>query len=225
MRALWVWPVLLLASRAAGQIISFNRTAGEVEVGTCEGLKKNVELGVDISVVVTANLRCSETITVPQGVHISVGSAADESYLVAIAEDFASPDPTSVTLLVNPEGSHLSLDRLTFANEAGSAGSPGASRAVWNQGSLEVNGCYFVGLNFASLQDGGAVSFVVCCVARSVVVLFCDRLFGGLLLPLGTYDTSRDMACTAVGMNVVRILLQCSPDPCIGFFYVWMHLL
>lgn len=160
MRALSIWPAILLASRAAGQVIGFNRTAGEVEVGTCEGLKKNAELGVDISIVVTANLRCAETITVPAGVHVSIGSAEDENYLVAIAESFAAPDPASVTLLVNPEESHLSLDRLTFANEAGTAGSPGAARAVWNRGSLEVNGCSFEGLNYASLQDGGAVSAV-----------------------------------------------------------------
>eukprot|EP00752_Nemacystus_decipiens_P008481 g7578.t1 len=154
-----LWPAILLASRAAGQqVISFNRTAGEVEVGTCEGLKKNAELGIDISVVVTANLRCAETITVPAGVHVSIGSAADaENYLVAIAEDFAAPDPASVNLLVNPEGSRLSLDRLIFANEAGSAGSTGAARAVWNRGTLDVNGCVFAGLNFASLQDGGAI--------------------------------------------------------------------
>eukprot|EP00903_Cladosiphon_okamuranus_P017268 g15912.t1 len=158
MRALAVWPAaLLLASRAAGQVFSFNRTAGEVEVGTCEGLKKNAELGIDISVVVTDNLRCAETITVQQGVHLSIRSAADESYLVAIAEDFAAPDPTSASLLVNPEGSHLSLDRLTFANEAGAGGSPGVARAVWNRGRLEVNGCYFAGLNYASQQDGGAI--------------------------------------------------------------------
>lgn len=157
--SLLLWLVILLVSRAAAQeVISFNRTAGEIEVGTCEGLKKNAELGVDISIVVTANLRCAETITVPAGVDVSVGSAADEEFLIAIAEDFAAPDPTSVALLVNPEGSHLSLDRLSFANEAGTSGSPGAARAVWNQGSLEVNGCSFVGLNFASLQDGGAVS-------------------------------------------------------------------
>lgn len=176
--ALPIWAAILLASRAAAQVISFNRTAGEVEVGTCEGLKKNAELGVDISVIVTANLRCAETITVPAGVHISIGSAADENYLVAIAETFAAPDPSSVTLLVNPEGSHLSLDRLTFANEAGSAGSPGAARAVWNRGSLEVNGCSFVGLNYASLQDGGAVSVCVCVCGLSIYVVtgraLCD---------------------------------------------------
>lgn len=163
MRALsQMWLVLLLASRAAGQVISVNRTAGQVEVGTCEGLKKNAELGVDISIIVTDNLLCFSTITISPGNTVSIGSATDQIYLVAIAEDFAAPDPTSVTLLVNPEGSHLSLDSLTFANEAGAAGSPGAARAVWNGGSLEVNGCDFVGLNFASLQDGGAVSVPVC---------------------------------------------------------------
>ncbi len=158
--AAWLLALLLwlLAGPAAGQVISFNRTAGQVEVGTCEGLKKHVELGVDVSVVVTANLRCTQAISVPTGVEVWVGSAAGENYLIAVAEDFGVTDPTSATLLVNPAGSRLTLDELTFANEAGTTGSPGEARAVWNEGTLDVNGCYFLGLNYASLQDGGAVS-------------------------------------------------------------------
>ncbi|CBJ48868.1 conserved unknown protein [Ectocarpus siliculosus] len=140
-----------------GQVITVNRTAGEVEVGTCEGLKKNAELGIDISIVVTANLRCVDAITLPAGVEVSIGSAPDENFLVAVAEDFLVPDPTSASLLVNPEGSYLALDRLTFANEAGVLGSPGEVRAVWNAGQLDVDGCVFESLSFSSQQDGGGI--------------------------------------------------------------------
>lgn len=139
------------------QEISFNRTAGEVQVGTCEGLKTHAELGVDISIIVTANLRCSETITVPPGVDVSIGSAVDGGWVIAIAEDFSVPDPSSVNLLVNPRDSYLSLDQLGFVNEAGTVGSPGEVRAVWNEGTLDIAGCSFYGLNYASQQDGGAV--------------------------------------------------------------------
>ncbi|CAM9848623.1 unnamed protein product, partial [Ectocarpus sp. 8 AP-2014] len=142
---------------AQGQVITVNRTAGEVEVGTCEGLKKNAELGIDISIVVTANLRCVDAITLPTGVEVSIGSAPDENFLVAVAEDFLVPDPTSASLLVNPEGSYLTLDRLTFANEAGVLGSPGEVRAVWNAGQLDVDGCVFESLSFSSQQDGGGI--------------------------------------------------------------------
>lgn len=137
---------------------SFDRTEGEVEVGTCEGLKKNVELGLDISIVVTADIVCSETITLVSGQEVSIASSPLENYLVAIAEDFAVADPTSATLIVNPAGASLSLGQLIFANEAAAAGSPGVARAVWNEGYLDVDGCSFVSLNYASRQDGGAVS-------------------------------------------------------------------
>lgn len=153
--------LLQLHGRAAlGQVvISVNRTAGQVEVASCEGLKKNAELGIDIDIIVTANLRCSETVTIPSGVDVTIGSEEDaqENWYIVIAEDFAVPDPTSATLLVNPKGSYLSLDRLSFSNDPGTAGSPGAVRAVRNEGTLDVSSCLFSGLNFASAQDGGAV--------------------------------------------------------------------
>lgn len=147
----------LQSPAARAQVITFNRTAGEVEVGTCEGLKKHAELGLDVSIVVTDNLRCTETITLAAGVDVSIGSAVDESWLVAISENFSVADPTSINLLVNPGGSYLSLDQLSFVNEAGTVGSPGEVRAVWNEGTLDITGCSFEGLNYASQQDGGAV--------------------------------------------------------------------
>ncbi|CAN0115402.1 unnamed protein product [Pylaiella littoralis] len=153
--------LLQLHGRAAlGQVvISVNRTAGQVEVASCEGLKKNAELGIDIDIIVTANLRCSETVTIPSGVDVTIGSEEDaqENWYIVIAEDFVVPDPTSATLLVNPKGSYLSLDRLSFSNDPGTAGSPGAVRAVRNEGTLDVSSCLFSGLNFASAQDGGAI--------------------------------------------------------------------
>lgn len=150
--------VLSLWALVVGGVPTFNRTVGEVQVGTCEGLKRNVELGLDLSVVVTADLVCSETITLSPGQDVSVASAPLQNYLILIAEDFAVPDPTDATLLVNPESAFLTLEGLVFANEAGNEGSPGAARAVWNAGTLHVYGCSFESLNYASRQDGGAVS-------------------------------------------------------------------
>lgn len=157
---------IVMATSNNGAVVSaapsFNRTIGEVQVGSCEGLKNNVELGLDMSVIVTADLLCAETITLASGQNVAITSAPFENYLVAIAEDFAVPDSTSAALIVNPEGSFLTLEQLVFLNEAGSAGSPGAARAVRNEGSLEVNGCTFLSLNYASSQDGGAVSHCCC---------------------------------------------------------------
>lgn len=195
----WLLGMLgLLTGRAAGQVISFNRTAGQVEVGTCEGLKKHVELGVDMAVVVTANLRCAQAISVPTGVEVWVGSAAGENYLIAVAEDFDVTDPTSATLLVNPAGSRLTLDELTFANEAGTTGSPGAVRAVQNEGTLDVNGCYFMGLNYASVQDGGAVS------AWSLISRSCGR--GNLR---AVVRTAADACLSAVALSIWSHVERC----------------
>lgn len=144
---------------AVSAVPTFNRTMGEIQVGTCAGLKKNVEMGLDITIVVNADLICSETITLSAGQDVSIASIFPQKHLVIIAEDFAVPDPSSATLIVNPRGASLALEQLYFANEAGTVGSPGAARAIWNSGSLDVNGCSFVSLNYASAQDGGAVSY------------------------------------------------------------------
>lgn len=149
-------PLLLLRMTLAAP--TFNRTVGEVQVGTCAGLKKNVEFGLDLTVIVTSDLLCAETITLSQGQDVSIVSEPPQQYAIAIAEDFPVPDPTSATLIVNPKSAYLSLEQLLIVNEAGSAGSPGAVRAISNAGSLDINACSFVGLNYATRQDGGAVS-------------------------------------------------------------------
>ena len=143
---------------AVSAVPTFNRTMGEVQVGTCAGLKKNVEMGLDITILVNADLVCRETITLSEGQDVSIASIFPQKHLVVIAEDFAVPDPSSATLIVNPRGASLVLEQLSFANEAGTVGSPGAARAIWNSGSLDVNGCSFDSLNYASVQDGGTVS-------------------------------------------------------------------
>lgn len=153
---------------AAAAEPSFNRTVGEVRVGTCAGLKTKVELGLDISIVITSDLLCYESIALSSGQQVSIASEAQEQYGLFIAEDFATPDPSSATLLVNPPGSFLLLEGLVFSNEAGVTGSPGAVRAVRNAGSLDVNQCSFLSLNYGSMQDGGAVSLFALCR-----LLFC----------------------------------------------------
>lgn len=139
---------------------SFNRTEGVVQVGSCQGLKTKVELGLDITVAVNSDLLCAETISLRPGQDIRISSAGDHQHLVAIAEDFLVPDPTSSTLLVVPDGASLSLTNLWFTNEAGDRGSPGAVRAIWNSGTVDISTCTFESLNYAALQDGGAVSDV-----------------------------------------------------------------
>lgn len=157
-----IFSLMLFHERAAVRAVpTFNRTMGEVTVGTCAGLKKNVEMGLDVTILVNADLVCTETITLSAGQDVSIASIFPKKHLVLIAEDFEVPDPSSATLIVNPRGASLALEQLEFANEAGTVGSPGAARAVWNTGSLDVNGCSFVSLNYASAQDGGAVSEMV----------------------------------------------------------------
>lgn len=138
---------------------SFNRTEGVVELGTCQGLKSKVELGLDIDIILNSDIVCTETISLSANQIVRISSAANEEYLIAVAEDFAVPDPTSSSLLLVPAGASLSLEQLRFTNEAGVQGSPGAVRAIWNLGTLDVNTCTFESLNYAAIQDGGAVSF------------------------------------------------------------------
>lgn len=164
----WLSLLACYASLAPGSAVpTFDRTVGEVDVGTCAGLKRHVELGLDVSVKVVTDLLCSETIALSQGQQVSIASAPAERYMVVIAEAFVVTDSAAATLIVNPSGASLTLERLLFLNEAGSTG---PARAVWNEGMLDVAGCEFVNLNFASRQSGGAVSDEQMDVAVSVCV-------------------------------------------------------
>lgn len=135
---------------------SFNRTEGIVRIGSCEGLKTNVELGLSMDITLTANLICSETIQLSPGQDVTI-SATDVGHVLFIGEDFSVPDQASSSLFVNPLGASLSLTGIVFDNEAVMQGSLGAVRAIWNAGELRVDGCTFLSLNLASMQDGGAV--------------------------------------------------------------------
>lgn len=153
----WLGLVGQLLPRAAAQP-SFNRTEGVVQVGSCQGLKSKVELGLDITIVVDSDLLCGETISLLPGQEVKLSSWSQQQQLVVIAEDFLVHDPTSSTLLVVSEGASLSLTNLRFTNEVGVQGSPGAVRAIWNAGTVDISMCTFESLNYAGEQDGGAVS-------------------------------------------------------------------
>lgn len=149
------WLLLLtVSSGVVNAMPTFNRTIGEVRLSSCEGLKNNIELGLDILIVVEADLLCESVITLGSGQEVTIASELYEEHKIVIAAAFSAPDPTAISLIVNPLGAHLTLERLEFANEAGATG---VARAVWNAGVLDVSGCTFVNLNFAGSQDGGAV--------------------------------------------------------------------
>lgn len=149
------WLLLLaVGSGVVNAVPTFNRTIGEVRLSSCEGLKNKVELGLDLSIVIEADLLCESVITLVSGQKVTIASELNEEYKIVIAAAFSAPDPTDVSLIVNPQGGHLTLKRLEFINEAGATG---LARAVWNAGVLYVAGCSFVNLNFAGSQDGGAV--------------------------------------------------------------------
>ena len=155
------WLLLLVGdSGLVSAAPTFNRTIGEVRVSSCEGLKNKVELGLDISIVIEADLLCEAVLTLGSGQEVTIASAytsiPTEEYTIVIAEAFATPDPSAASLIINPYGARLTLERLKFRNEVGADGSV---RAVGNAGTLIVVGCTFVNLNFAFKQDGGAVSF------------------------------------------------------------------
>lgn len=153
--AMATWLLLLaVSSGVVNAAPTFNRTIGEVRVSSCEGLKSNVELGLDLSIVIEADLLCESVMTLGSGQEVTIASELDEEYKIVIAAAFSAPDPTSASLIVNPLWGHLTLERLEFVNEAGATG---MARAVWNAGVLDVAGCTFVNLNFAGSQDGGAV--------------------------------------------------------------------
>ncbi|CAM9487762.1 unnamed protein product, partial [Sphacelaria rigidula] len=74
---------------------TFNRTEGLAEVGSCEGLKSKVELGLDISIVVNSDLLCAETISLLPDQDVTISGSVNQQYVVAIAEDFPVPNPAS----------------------------------------------------------------------------------------------------------------------------------
>lgn len=135
---------------------SFNRTEFTVRVGSCEGLKTNVELGLDVDISVTSNLACSSTIQLSEGQDVII-AAETPGYFIVLAEDFNVVDSSSASLLINPFGASLSLRGLGFISEAG--GQVGV-RAIRNAGRLHVESCTFSSLSTDSTLDGGAVSVI-----------------------------------------------------------------